>query len=251
MWAALGVMALLLALLLWNTCSGDTGQATTLEAEETAADAMASGTGASPVSPQVYRSILPSLVVVETDESRSGDGIGIGSGVVVNRDAEVLTALHVVEGAREIHVAYSDGTKAAAIVANTDEERDIAVLRPVAMPSLVLPATLGSASALRVGDEIYAVGHPLGLVGSMSAGIVSGVGRDFRPSGREQSLRGLIQFDAAVNPGNSGGPLLDSRGQVVGIVIGLVNPTDQEVFIGVGFAVPIDQAAGPAGGPSQ
>lgn len=251
MWVALGVMALLLGLLLWKTFSSDTGQPMALDVDDAIVEALASATATPPVSTQVYRSILPSLVVVETDPNDGGDGIGVGSGVVVNGDAEILTALHVVEGAREIQVAYSDGSKAAAIVTNIDTERDIAVLRPIALPSLVLPATIGGTSALRVGDEVYAVGHPLGLVGSMSAGVVSGLGRDFKPSGREELIRDLIQFDAAVNPGNSGGPLLDSRGRVVGIVIGLVNPTEQEVFIGVGFAVPIEQAAGPAGGPSQ
>ena len=151
----------------------------------------------------------------------------------------------------EIQVGYADGSTTTAVVAGADPERDIAVLTPAALPSLVLPATMGSAASLRVGDEVYAVGNPLGLVGSMSAGVVSGLERDFTPPGRGQMLRDLIQFDAAVNPGNSGGPLLDQGGRVVGIVIGLANPTGQEVFIGLGFAVPIDQAAAAAGGPAQ
>ena len=251
LWATLAVMAALLALLLWWSMSGDDQQLSAEDVNATVAEAMASATSVPPVPPLVYQAIVPSLAVVQTDRSLSGGGFGVGSGVVVNDNAEILTALHVVEGVSEIMVGYSDGTTTTAAVASADPERDIAVLTPHSLPSLVAPATIGSASSLRVGDEVYAVGNPLGLVGSMSAGVVSGMGRDFTPPGRNRMLRELIQFDAAVNPGNSGGPLLDRGGRVVGIVIGLANPTEQEVFIGLGFAVPIDQAAGAAGGPAQ
>ena len=251
LWVALAVIAALLALLLWWNFRGGEQQVSAADVKEAAVDAMASATPVPPVAPLVYQAILPSLAVVQTDRSFSGEGYGVGSGVVVNANAEILTALHVVEGGTEIQVGYADGTTTTAVVAGTDPDRDIALLTPDALPSLVLPATIGSAASLRVGDEVYAVGNPLGLVGSMSAGVVSGLGRDFMPPGREQMLRDLIQFDAAVNPGNSGGPLLDQGGRVVGIVIGLANPTEQEVFIGLGFAVPIDQAAGAAGGPAQ
>ena len=125
------------------------------------------------------------------------------------------------------------------------------MLTPAVLPQVVLPATIGNSGALRVGDEVFAVGHPLGLVGSLSAGVVSGLDRESTPPGREEALRGLIQFDAAVNPGSSGGPLLDRRGQVVGIVTGLINPGDDDVFIGIGFAVPIDVAVSAAGGPAR
>jgi S1-C subfamily serine protease len=100
----------------------------------------------------------------------------------------------------------------------------------------------------QVGDEVYAVGHPLGLVGSMSGGIISGLGRSV-PLDDELTLQGLIQFDAAVNPGNSGGPLLNRNGQVIGIVTALANPTDQNFFVGIGFAVPIETAGAGANGP--
>ncbi len=237
---ALGVVAALLALVLWRTFSSDDPEPAAVDVEGAVAEAIASSVPPPVVSPQVYQAILPSLVVVQTDMQGDGDGFGFGSGVVVNADAEVLTALHIIEGASEIQVAFADGTRTSAAVANVDPERDIAVLTPAVLPNFVLPATLGSSSAIRVGDEVFAVGNPLGLVGSMSAGVVSGFDRDFMPSGREEPIRGLIQFDAAVNPGNSGGPLLDRRGQVVGIVTGLINPTDDDVFIGIGFAVPID-----------
>ena len=248
---AFGVVALLLALLLWTTFRTDDQQLVATDVEEAVARALASATPSPVISAQVYQAILPSLVVVQTDNGGEGNGYGIGTGVVVNSDAEVLTALHVIQGATEIQLAFADGTRTSATVTNVDPERDIAVLTPAVLPNFVIPATIGSSSAMRVGDEVFAVGNPLGLVGSLSAGVVSGFDRDFRPEGREEPLRGLIQFDAAVNPGNSGGPLLDRRGQVVGIVTGLINPTDLDFFIGIGFAVPIDVAVSAAGGPAQ
>ena len=251
LWVALAVIAALLALLLWWNLRGGEQQLGAADVEEAVAEAMASATPVPPVPPLVYQAILPSLAVVQTDRSVSGEGYGVGSGVVVNANAEILTALHVVEGGTEIQIGYADGTTTTAVVASADPDRDIALLTPATLPSLVLPATIGNAASLRVGDEVYAVGNPLGLVGSMSAGVVSGLGREFRPPGSDRMLRDLVQFDAAVNPGNSGGPLLDRGGRVVGIVIGLANPTEQEVFIGLGFAVPIEQAAGAAGGPAQ
>ena len=244
-------MSLLLVLLLWRTYVGDEQQFTSAEVEQAVAEAIDAELPEEVQLSQIYRTILPSLVVVQTDKGEEQKGIGVGSGVVVNVDGEVITALHVVENATEILVSFADGTRTTAVVADSDPFRDVAVLAPYNLPNIIVPATIGASSSVRVGDEVYAVGNPLGLVGSMSAGVVSGLGREFRLAGREQSLRNLIQFDAAVNPGNSGGPLLDQRGQVVGIVTGLVNPTDQEVFIGIGFAVPIDEAVVGAGGPAQ
>jgi S1-C subfamily serine protease len=104
---------------------------------------------------------------------------------------------------------------------------------------------------MRIGDEAYVVGHPFGLYGSMSAGVISGLHRTFQPPNGLPEMTDLIQFDAATNPGSSGGPLLNRYGQVVGIVSMLLNPTDQEVFIGIGFAVPITTAGGAAGLPPQ
>ena len=246
---ALVVVALLLALVLWRTLGTEGHQLSS--AETVFAEALSSPTPSSPTPAQVYQAILPSLVVIRTDSGAERDGFGIGSGIVVNSEAEILTALHIVENAAEIQIGFADGTKTVAAIVDMDPERDIAVLTPAALPNFVLPATIGSASSMRVGDEVFAVGNPLGLAGSMSAGVLSGLERDFKPSGREQPLQGLIQFDAAVNPGNSGGPLLNRYGQVVGIVTGLINPSDQNVFIGIGFAVPIDVAVSAAGGPAQ
>ncbi len=248
---ALGVVALLLVLVLWRTFRTDDQQLAAVDVEEAVEKALASATPAPVISAQVYQAILPSLVIVQTDIVGEEGGFGIGTGVVVNSDAEVLTALHIIEGATEVELAFVDGTRTSATVANVEPDSDIAVLTPAVMPDLVVPATIGSSSAMRVGDEVFAVGNPLGLVASLSAGVVSGLDREFRPSSREEPLRGLIQFDAAVNPGNSGGPLLNRRGQVVGIVTGLINPTGDDFFVGIGFAVPIDVAIGGAGGPAR
>ncbi len=249
--AAVAAMALLLAFVLWDNSRSESQEAAPVDVQAEVEEALSEQGQEPAVSALVYRAILPSLVVVQADAGGEEDGVGIGAGVVINSDAEVLTAWHVVQHSSEIEVAYSDGTLTSATVANVDVERDIAVLTPAGFPGLVAPATIGNPSSLSVGDEVFAVGNPLGLVASLSAGVVSGLDREYLPSDREEPVGGLIQFDAAVNPGNSGGPLLNSRGQVVGIVTGLANPIDQDFFSGIGFAVPIDQAARPAGGPGQ
>lgn len=200
---------------------------------------------APPAAAAAYRAIAPSLVTITHD--RSG-GSSLGAGTVVKADGSVLTALHVVDGAGAVQVQFADGTKATATVASQDPDKDIAVLTVDTLPDVVVPAVLGG--GVPVGADVFAVGNPLGLLGSLSAGVVSATGRSIDvPSGR--SLSGLLQFDAAVNPGNSGGPLLNAAGQVVGVVTALANPSQQSYFIGIGFAVPIQSAAGVGGGPQQ
>jgi S1-C subfamily serine protease len=120
------------------------------------------------------------------------------------------------------------------------------VLKAAKLPDDLVPATMRSTADLAPGDEVVAVGFPFGIGPSASAGVISGLKREYiAPSGAR--LTNLIQFDAAVNPGNSGGPLVTTDGEVVGIVTGLLNPTEERVFIGIGFAVPIENAAGAAG----
>lgn len=192
-----------------------------------------------------HAAIAPSLVVISTRGTRAGpQSQGSGAGVVVNTDGTVLTALHVVEGSNAITVSFSDGTTSPATIASRKPESDIATLTPAKLPETVVPAVLGG--GLPVGAPVFAVGHPLGLTDSLSAGVVSALDRTVRVEG-DRKLEHLIQFDAAVNPGNSGGPLLDKAGQVVGIVTGLANPTDQTLFVGIGFAVPIATAGGGGG----
>ncbi len=199
-----------------------------------------------------FRTISPSLVTVTT--ARSGpdagaaSGVALGAGVVVNAEGAVLTALHVVEGGGSIRVRFADGTRAAARVTSKQAARDIAVLAVDRLPDVVVPAVLGGGA--QVGDDVFAVGNPLGLQRSLTAGVVSATDRKVRAD-EGRTLNDLIQFDAAVNPGNSGGPLLNRDGQVVGVVTGLANPSRQAYFVGIGFAVPIAIAGGVAGGPQQ
>ena len=188
-------------------------------------------------------------MTIATDRrSGSTSARGTGAGVVITRDGSVLTALHVVEDASSIRVRFSDGTQSPAEVKDQDPDSDIAVLTPQRLPQVVVPAVLGG--GVQVGDAVFALGHPLGLSDSLSAGVVSALDRNIRVDA-DQTLEGLIQFDAAVNPGNSGGPLLDRNGQVVGIVTGLANPSEQNFFVGIAFAVPIATAGGAAGAPPQ
>jgi S1-C subfamily serine protease len=247
----IGVLAALTAFLLYGVLTPAPHQLTAREVSDTVANAMASATPRPAFSEQVYQVILPSLVLIEA-KSPGADGKAedsLGSGVVVDDAGDILTSLHVVSSATEIQLTFADGTQSSAQVAIRQPENDIAVLHADQPPAQIVPATLGNPNAMRPGDEAYAVGNPFGLYGSMSAGVVSGLGRSFQPVGSNQELKNLIQIDAAVNPGNSGGPLLNRYGQVVGIVVGILNPTDQRVFIGIGFAVPIDLAGGALGSP--
>lgn len=215
-------------------------------------DVMASATPEPARSALVYQTIMPSIVYIRVhagEEGSENELNGLGTGVVINTSGHILTSLHVVEGAEQITLTFADGTQALGALIAAQPENDIAVLAASEQPELLVPAVLGNPNSLRVGDEAFVVGHPLGLYGSMSSGVISGFDRSFRKPNSDETLEGLIQIDAAVNPGNSGGPLLNRYGQVVGIVTGLVNPTDQDVFIGIGFAVPITAAGGAAGMP--
>ena len=161
----------------------------------------------------------------------------------------MLTAYHVVEGATTITLTFADGSKLTGTITAEDPATDIAVITR-RRPAAPRPARgARQPRALPIGSDAYIVGNPFGLYGSMSAGVVSGLDRSFRRRDTDQVISGLIQVDAAVNPGNSGGPLLDANGAVVGIVTALINPTQQDVFIGIGLAVPIDVAGGAAGLP--
>ena len=248
---ASGVLAALVALLLYNVLVPGPQPLTTREVNDTVAQALASATPAPAFSARVYQAIRLSLVLIQT-QAPGADGEaenGLGSGVVITDFGDILTSLHVVANATDIQLTFADGTQSSAQVIAAQPENDIAVLRASQPPAQLVPATLGNPNAMRVGDEAFAVGNPFGLYSSMSAGVISGFDRSFQPSDSEQRLEGLIQIDAAVNPGNSGGPLLNRAGQVIGVIVGIVNPTEQEVFIGIGFAVPIDVAGAAAGWP--
>ena len=178
----------------------------------------------------------------DKEEERS-----VGSGVVILDDGTILTNLHVVAGAKRIGVIFSDGHETDATIVGMRAEHDLAVIRPKSVPDDLMPATLRSTSDLRLGDEVIAVGFPFGIGPSVSSGVVSGLRREYQSPEGKRLLTNLIQFDAAANPGSSGGPLLTTDGEVVGIVTGILNPNKDAVFIGIGFAVPIENAAAAAG----
>ena len=172
---------------------------------------------------------------------------GVGSGVVIVDKGVILTNLHVVNGAERVQVVFADGTESDATVIGTQPENDLAVLQAKTIPDDLVPATLRSTRDLAMGDQVIAVGFPFGIGPSVTAGVVSGLKREYRSLEGKRLLTNLIQFDAAANPGNSGGPLATMDGEVVGIVTAILNPGDQGVFIGIGFAVPIENAAAAVG----
>jgi S1-C subfamily serine protease len=172
---------------------------------------------------------------------------GVGTGVVIVQDGTILTSLHVVDGAEQIKVTFIDGLESEAVVIGERPEHDLAVLKAKTIPDDLPAATLGSTAHLVEGDPVIAVGFPFGIGPSVSAGVVSGLRREYRSPEGKRLLTNLIQFDAAANPGNSGGPLVTAEGEVVGIVTAILNPTEQHVFIGIGFAVPIENAAAAVG----
>ena len=174
---------------------------------------------------------------------------GVGTGVVIIDKGVILTNLHVVSGADRIKVVFADGLESAATISGVQPENDLAVLQAKRIPDDMIAATMRSTSDLAPGDKVIAVGFPFGIGPSASGGIVSGMKRVFRSPEGKQEMKNLIQFDAAANPGNSGGPLVTMDGEVVGIVTAILNPTSARTFLGIGFAVPIESAAAAAGLP--
>jgi S1-C subfamily serine protease len=176
---------------------------------------------------RVAESVLPSVAAVEVRTSR---GAGAGSASVISDQGHLLTSAHVVAGAERAEVAFGDGTELDAQVVGRDPLSDLAVLR--ADGATPPPVPWGDAAALRVGQLVVAVGNPLGLAGSVTAGVVSGLGRSL-PTQSGRVVDEVIQTDAALNPGNSGGVLADSAGRMVGVNTAVAG-------VGVGLAVPIN-----------
>jgi len=234
--AALAAAIAVLAFRLGSATSAAGGPAATPRPTATAT--------ADPTVSAIFHRVGPSVVVVRA-------GGSLGTGVIVTDAGTILTANHVTAGAKDITVTFADGTKSRAAVIFADPRQDIAVLTPLALPGTVVPATLGGAAA--VGARVVAIGNPLGLAYSVSSGVISGLNRTANTN--DGNYSGLIQFDASINPGSSGGPLLDAHGLVIGIVVSIVNPAHEDAFAGIGFAVPIGAALrggdgnGPGGGP--
>jgi len=192
---------------------------------------------ASPSVSAIYQRVRPSVVVIRTNHA-------LGSGVIVADDGTIVTANHVIAGANRIKVTFFDCSSTSAAVVSANPKMDVAVLSPASLPEVVVPAALGGGAD--VGAPVVAVGNPLGLADSVSAGVISGLNRTAQTA--DGTYSGLIQFDASVNPGSSGGALLDKRGLVIGIIVSIANPAHEDAFAGIGFAVPIGAALGGGGG---
>lgn len=196
---------------------------------------------------EAYEVIKPSVVRVrgfrDAEEEKEDLEQSLGTGVVILDTGVILTNLHVVSGAKRVTVVFADGLESEATVTGARPEHDLAVLQAATLPDDLIPATLRPTMGLAAGDPVVAVGFPFGIGPSVSAGVIAGLAREFRSLKGERLLTNLIQFDAAVNPGNSGGPLVTANGEVVGIVTGILNPTENRFFVGIGFAVPIENAA--------
>jgi S1-C subfamily serine protease len=266
-----GVLAAFLAVVVYGAVVPGPRQLTPNDVNQSVASALASQTPAPALAQRVYQAVEPSLVLIETEvaavsavrngtlpvalasaspsASPSAPGGALGSGVVIDANGDILTCLHVVANATSIHVTFADGTKSPATVVSSQPQNDIAVLQASQPPAKLVPAVLGNPRSVQVGTEAFVLGNPFGLDGSISSGVVSGLNRSFQLPNNGPALTGLIQVDAAVNPGNSGGPLVNRDGQVIGIVSALINPTNEGVFIGIGLAVPINVAGGAAGLP--
>ncbi len=206
----------------------------------------------SPVA-KAYEAILPSVVRVRGfDTDPDGDDEiekNVGTGVVMVDRGLILTNFHVVANAMRVKVVFADGHESEASVVGLKPDNDLAVLQAQSVPDDLAPANLVSTRSLAPGDQVIAVGFPFGIGPSVSAGVVSGLNREYRTPEGQRLLTNLIQFDAAANPGNSGGPLVNANGEVVGIVTAILNPTEQRVFIGIGFAVTMESAVAAIGLP--
>ncbi|HJV83802.1 S1C family serine protease [Noviherbaspirillum sp.] len=197
---------------------------------------------------RIRRSVVR-VVQVHDEGNGKKTPSGVGTGVVIIDKGAILTSLHVVDGDEKtrIKVQFANGVESDAIVLRRMPDQDLAVIEAMTIPDDLVPATLRSTQNLAVGDKVVAVGYPFNIGPSASAGIVSGLRRTYSAPDGSEVLHNLIQFDAAANPGNSGGPLVTMDGEVVGVVTAILSPHEQGTFIGIGFAVPIEVAAAAAG----
>ena len=207
---------------------------------------------------KAYQAVRSSIVRVKAVSAASPEGGeaaqpmvhgATGSGVVIVDRGVILTSLHVVSGASRVLALFENGLESEATVTAAQPENDLAVLQAKQVPDDLKAATLRSAKNLIEGEHVTAVGFPYGIGPSVSAGVISGLRREYASPDGKHSLHDLIQFDAAANPGSSGGPLLNAAGEVIGIVTAILSPGDKPGFSGIAFAVPIETAAGAAGLP--
>ena len=194
----------------------------------------------------LYERVNPSVVNIDVTGGSIQDfaEFGSGSGFVLDTDGHIVTNNHVVEDANRIYVTFADGSVAEADLIGGDPDSDLAVIRVNIDPDLLRPVELGDSDQVKVGQRVVAIGNPFGLLGTMTVGIVSGVGRTLRADpldpNNQFSNPDIIQTDAAINPGNSGGPLIDSQGRVIGVNSAIRTNGENRANSGVGFAVPVN-----------
>lgn len=251
MWSAMALLAgLLVVSVFWR--APPAGQALTQQDIDAAVLRTLTTQALPSAAARAAEKIRPSVVrVTGVTINKKGEEVesSVGTGVVVVDSGVVLTNLHVVQGSEIVRLTFDDGTESDATIQAVQADRDLAVLQADALPDDLQPATVRTSSDLLPGETVVAVGFPFGIGPSVSVGVVSGLNREFKSPEGEQEVTNLIQFDAAANPGNSGGPLVTLDGEVVGIVTGILNPTSHRTFAGIGFAVPIEGAAAAAGMP--
>jgi S1-C subfamily serine protease len=218
--------------------------------DNTSAAAAAGGTVLTPQ--EIYQSDAPGVVVITATQTQTVPGtlLGppvrarvavLGSGFVIDDQGDILTNDHVVQGGTGIRVEFSSGTKYPATVVDTDPSNDLAVVHVQAPASELYPLAFDDSSAVQVGDPAYAIGNPFGLERSMTAGIVSATGRDIQsPDGG--TISNAIQTDAPINQGNSGGPLLDGYGRVIGVNEQIEGTGPNGGSVGIAFAIPSNTA---------
>ncbi len=250
LWGALLVLAALLVTSVWLNQRSVPRKLTQEDIDQAVLRTLETTTLPSAAA-RAVETIAPSVVrVVGFGRSKNGkDEVerGVGTGVVIVDKGVILTNLHVVQGADRIQLTFHDGLQTTATITGVQPENDLAVLQAHKVPDDLEAASLRSTNDLRPGDQVAVVGFPFGIGPSASAGVISGLGRQFTSPEGKRELGNLIQFDAAANPGNSGGPLVTMDGEVIGIVTAILNPTPARTFIGIGFAVPIENAASAVG----
>jgi len=186
---------------------------------------------------ELFEKSEESVVKIKVERIGSATDTGnLGSGFVYDNLGHIITNAHVVDGANKTTVTFLDGSQYSAEIIGEDRFTDIAVIKVSEKPRLLHPLQIGDSSLLQVGEQVAAIGNPFGLSGSMTSGIVSGMGRLIATPDTAFSIPDVIQTDAAINPGNSGGPLLNMKGQVIGINTAILSGTGE--FAGVGFAIP-------------
>ena len=260
LWSVIGLMALMLTISLLFAIKPDTRRLTQKDIDSAVLKTLETTVLPSPAA-KAYEAISPSVVrVVGLGKNKVKEGEknvegkdererSVGTGVVITDKGVILTNLHVVQGADTIQITIADGLESTATITGVQPENDLAVLQAKKIPDDMIAATMRSTADLVPGEQVMAVGFPFGIGPSASAGVISGLKRTFRSPEGKQQMSNLIQFDAAANPGNSGGPLVTMEGEVIGIVTAIYNPNQQRTFVGIGFAVPIENAAAAAGMP--